>query len=133
MTQGDGAGTAIGVDLTALTEFGARIGSYATNVAGTASERLTIVFADGVQFGYRTPSADVQAARQAYDQCLAAMSEQLNTLVEAASTLAGAAGTIASEYATEPSSAPAQSVKWAPGQPANRPDLSRSSCRDRPR
>lgn len=99
MTQGDGAGTAIGVDLTALTEFGARIGSYATNVAGTASERLTIVFADGVQFGYRTPSADVQAARQAYDQCLAAMSEQLNTLVEAASTLAGAAGTIASEYA----------------------------------
>ena len=98
MTNGD-RDAEIGVDLTALTSFGANLGEYASNVVSTAAERLTIIFADGAQFGEHAPSAELDLARQTYAACLRAVDTQLRILVDTTVALAHAATTIALEYA----------------------------------
>ncbi len=91
-------GTEIGVDLGALHRFGTTVGSYATNVVSTASERLAVVFSDGAEFAIDAPSSDVQDARRTYANCLHAINNQMFSLVEATNALARAATTIAQEY-----------------------------------
>jgi hypothetical protein len=56
------------------------------------------LYANGVQFGAANPSGVVHAARLKYYDCLVAISQQLDSYVEASVILADAARTAAERY-----------------------------------
>lgn len=83
-----------------LHAFGTSLGDDVHKQVKPHADRLRLVFADGVSFGERNPSADLQAAAVAYHDCLVGVNQQLQAVVDAVSVLADSAQKIAERYAS---------------------------------
>lgn len=94
------SGRSIEVNPQVLHTFGTNLGDEVYKNIRPGAQRLNIVFADGVRFGARSPSADLSAAAATYHDCLAGITQQLNAVVDAAAVLADSAESIAKRYAT---------------------------------
>lgn len=90
----------IRVDTTTLTAFANAIRTDFDDGVAPVANRVQLSFANGAIVGANNPSVDLQTMLESYDNCLAAMSEQLFAYAKFADLLTSAAHTIARRYTT---------------------------------
>lgn len=89
----------IEVDVGGLAAFAGAVDAEVDGNLRPHVDRLSGVYSPGVRFGAGTASAEVQAARLRYHDCLVAITEQLAACINASKILSAAARTVASRYA----------------------------------
>src|SRR4051812_16948269 len=90
---------AINVDLRGLEDFASLLRGEVDANLRPYSDEIIREHSDGVAFGARSPSGEVQAARTAYHDCLTRAYEALHSYVHTSEVLLTAAHKVADMYA----------------------------------
>src|SRR4029078_8756069 len=90
----------INIDLRGLDDFATLLRSEVDGNLRPYSDEIISEHSDGVAFGARSPSGEVQAARTAYHDCLTRAYEALHSYVHTSEVLLTAAHNVAELYAS---------------------------------